>query len=174
VLPTLEGGLETLLPKVTPVSQCVTQQVLPVLNTTLNDGALSTGQPVWKDTAHALANAAGESSSFDANGYWIRYLGIGQVGVSTGSIPGLGALLGSAPGPVIGARPVWPGSGKGPAFQPGTACAAQPAPNLAASSGSSGLSTTGAVRGSSLTASALRSLVLHPQLRGRHVVKVSG
>jgi virulence factor Mce-like protein len=172
VLPTLESELNTLLPKVTPVAQCLTSQVVPVLNSTLNDGALSTGEPVWMDLAHALANAAGEAQSFDADGYWARYLGLGQVGVSTGNIPGLGALTGSAPGPLIGARPLWNGTGGGPAFKPNQTCASQPAVNLNAASGSSDQRASGSVGTGGLTSSLLRSLVLHPPLRDRHVSEV--
>ena len=40
----------------------------------LDDGALSSGRPVWQDFLHGLVGLTSSSQSFDANGLWMRYL----------------------------------------------------------------------------------------------------
>ena len=105
-LPPLTDRLRTLLPLVTPVTDCLRDRVTPVLEAKLDDGKLSTGRPVWQETAAALPGLAGASGSFDANGAWVRYnSGIGESTVSTGTIPAFG-VVGELPSQLLGGTPV--------------------------------------------------------------------
>ncbi len=129
-LPTLSRRLQTLFPLVTPVSDCVRDRVLPVLYAKLNDGALSTNRPLWQDLAHATVGLSGASSSFDANGPSVRYLAAaGDSSIATGSLPGIGALVGLGP-KILGSVPRWLGPGIVPPFRPDVACRGATAPNL--------------------------------------------
>ncbi|MCW3016181.1 MAG: hypothetical protein JWO02_3273 [Solirubrobacterales bacterium] len=121
-LPSLSGRLKTLFPLVTPVSDCLRDRALPTLKTNINDGRHSTNRPVWQDLLHAAVGLAGASSSFDANGPSVRYLAAaGNSTIATGSLPGLGKLVGLGP-QIQGASPQWLGSGKVSPFRPDVAC----------------------------------------------------
>ena len=60
--------------------------VLPTIKTTLQDGDLTTGVPVYKELSQGLVPAAGESQNFDGNGQYVRF-GVqgGANQVSTGT-----------------------------------------------------------------------------------------
>ncbi|WP_196189125.1 MlaD family protein [Conexibacter sp. W3-3-2] len=132
-LPRLTDRLQTLFPLVTPVSDCVRERVTPVLETKLDDGALSSGRPLWQDLVHAMVGLNSAASTFDGNGHQVRYLaGIGDQVIGSGDIPGLGPLLGVGPEPIQGVRPRWNGPGKFPPFRPDLPCRDQPAPDLRA------------------------------------------
>lgn len=131
-LPALNDRLQVLFPRVTPVARCLSTIVLPALTTKLNDGALSTGRPVWQDVAHGFTNIASVAQSFDANGFFLRYNSTGQQQVSLGSIPGVGQMIGSATAAILGSRPQVPPPGGAPAFRPDQECTAQAPPNLQA------------------------------------------
>jgi hypothetical protein len=136
VLPTLERRLDDLFGRVTPVTDCVRDRAVPVLRAELDDGALSTGRPVWQDLAHAAVGLASGSQSFDANGPWVRYqFGVGTESVSTGAIPGVGQLFGNAPNPVLGTRPTPLPPGATPPLRPQAPCREQAAPDLRARTG---------------------------------------
>lgn len=148
--PDLLTNLTSLVSVVKPVTDCVNTHVTPILNSKLDDGALSTGDPVWQDLAHALPGIASAAQNFDGNGYAVRYqLGVNNQSVSTGSIPGLGTLTGNQPGssPIAGARPVWVGRLKSSDFRPDAPCSEQPLPNLTARSGPTGLSRSASAGG---------------------------
>ena len=114
------------------ITDCLQSHVLPILNATVPDGSLSTGQPVWKDFAHSLPGLAGASGSFDANGPYTRVL----LGAGTDSLSGTVAgqqLVATAPpggSSLEGARPQWVGELTPNDFHPEAACAAQPVPSL--------------------------------------------
>lgn len=130
-LPTLATRLTTLFPQVTPVTDCVRDRALPVLNTKLDDGALSSGRPVWQDLAHAGAGLNSAAQTFDGNGHQVRYLaGVGDQVISLGDVPGFGPLIGTGPEPIQGIRPRWNGPWNWPAFRPDLPCRDQTAPNL--------------------------------------------
>ncbi|MDX6698422.1 MAG: phospholipid/cholesterol/gamma-HCH transport system substrate-binding protein [Solirubrobacteraceae bacterium] len=125
-----------LFPLVGPIVTCLTDNVVPTLNSKLDDGALSTGRPVWQDLVHALVGFAGGSQNFDANGPWVRYLGsTGVETLSTGDVPGAGRLFGGTAEPLSGARPVWRGSNGFPPLRPDQPCARQKPPDLRAEAG---------------------------------------
>jgi virulence factor Mce-like protein len=121
-LPALSTRLKTLLPLVTPVSDCLRDRALPTLKTKIDDGAHSTDRPVWQDLLHAAVGLAGASSSFDANGPSVRYLAAaGDSTIATGSLPGIGQLVGLGP-QIQGTSPRWLGNGKVPPLRPDVAC----------------------------------------------------
>jgi hypothetical protein len=124
----LEPQLDQLLPLVTDVSSCVTTHALPVLNAKLDDGALSSGQPVWEEILHAAAGLTSASQNFDGNGFSTRYsFGSGQDFVSLGDASA-GAQQLFAFGAIQGSRPARP-SAVAP-FRPDVPCATQALPDL--------------------------------------------
>jgi virulence factor Mce-like protein len=129
-LPTLVDRLAGLFPVTRPLTECLARNVTPILTSKVDDGALSTGQPVWQEFAHSLVGLAGISQNFDANGFALRYdAGMGAAGFSTEAIPGVGQVAGALP-PVLRSRPVWLGRGVKPAFRPDERCTDQPVPDL--------------------------------------------
>jgi len=164
-LPTLEQRLDALFPLVTPVVTCVRDRAVPVLNAKLDDGPLSTGRPVWQNLAHTTVGLASAAQNFDANGSWVRYLSTGGTAtVSTGAVPGVGTLLGTAANPIEGSRPQWLGSQKTPPFRPDAPCTEQPAPDLRARTGP-GMRTVGRARRPRISLNQFERLLLHPKLR---------
>jgi virulence factor Mce-like protein len=120
----LQPDLERLLDLVTPVTDCVRDRAAPVLKATVEDGHLSTGQPVWVELLHAMVGLASASQDFDGNGTAVRYLaGFGEQTISTGEVPGFGRLSALAPVPVEGARPIRPPVK--PPFRPDAECRSQ-------------------------------------------------
>jgi hypothetical protein len=146
-LPTLETRLDTLLPLVTPVVSCVRDRAVPVLQSKLDDGPLSSGRPAWQDLAHTMVGLASAGQSFDGDGPWVRFLAVsGASAISTGSVPGEGALFGSDSSSIVGSRPLWLGQGQLPPFRPDQPCTAQPPADLAARTGPAPASAAGRVR----------------------------
>jgi virulence factor Mce-like protein len=146
--PTLLTQLGSVFPITKTVTDCLTTHVTPVLNSVINDGALSTGRPVWQDFVHFVVGLAGSAQNFDANGHWGRFLvGVGTNSLSSlGTLPLVGQLLGSAPAgssSLGGSRPVWVGDLGPSAYQPGASCASQPVPNLASAGAAPDLRPTG-------------------------------
>jgi phospholipid/cholesterol/gamma-HCH transport system substrate-binding protein len=132
-LAALQPGLEELLDRVTPVTDCVRDHALPVLSTPVEDGHLSTGRPPWQELLSALVGLAGASANFDGNGHAVRYMaGFGEQLVSTGRLPVLGTLHGLAPAPFEGARPAPPATQ--PPFRPHAPCREQAKVDLTAAS----------------------------------------
>ena len=146
-LPTLESRLTTLFPLVDPVTDCVRERVVPVLNTKLDDGALSSNRPVWQDLLHSATGLNSAASTFDGNGHQVRYLfGTGDQSISLGDIPGFGPLLAQGSNPIQGIRPRWNGAFKQTAFHPEAPCRDQPAPKLQVASTAPAVTTSRTVR----------------------------
>jgi virulence factor Mce-like protein len=145
-LPTLLSTLTSAFPPIQPASECLVQRVVPVLQASVPDGSLSTGQPGWQDLVHALVGLAGNAQDFDGNGFWQRYLAGG--GSQTVSLPIAGGLVGTTPGssPLLGARPVWLGPGSVPPLRPDAPCTAQPLVQLASATAPSPPTTAAADR----------------------------
>ena len=138
-LPRLVGSLAATFPSAKPLSDCLSAQVLPVLEAKVPDGELSTGRPVWQDFAHGLVGLSGVSQNFDGNGHWLRYqAGFGLDMLSLASAPGLGPLLALAPN-TLRSRPLPLPNGKKPVFKDDVPCIDQPKVDLEAASGSAGL-----------------------------------
>jgi len=171
-LPTLIDRVGQLFPVAKPVTDCLTSHGLPILTREVPDGALATGQPLWQDFAHGLVGLASASQNFDGNGYSLRYLGGGgPQTVSTGQLPVIGSLVGSAPGSsaILGARPTWLGPGVVPPFRPDQSCSAQPLPNLQAATAPSDMSShrVSAPRHPGLTLGELETMIARAARHGR-------
>ena len=120
----LQPGLAALLRQVTPVTDCVRDQALPVLTTPIEDGEHSTGRPPWQELLSGMVGLASASQDFDGNGPAVRYrAGFGEQLISTGQLPGTGELNGLTPVPLEGARPARPASK--PPFRPDAPCTEQ-------------------------------------------------
>jgi virulence factor Mce-like protein len=144
--------LGSIFPVTKNVTDCITHNVVPVLNAQVHDGKLSTGNPVWQDFVHFLPSVAGASGSFDANGHFTRVL----AGAGTNSLTGgladtltstlgtLTKLIGISPGgqPVTGAAPQWIGTLTPSDFRPDVPCATQKVPSLLATPAASDLTAT--------------------------------
>lgn len=144
-LPTLTDRLQPLFELVGPVTDCIGNKVVPVLNAKVPDGRLSTGRPVWQDLAHGFVGLASSTSSFDANGSFLRTVGLAEErSVSLGKLPGVGDVVGALPNSPIGARPLWLGPGVDPPFRPDEWCADQDVPDLSSRAGSPSIIGAGA------------------------------
>ena len=124
-LPDTQLRLGGLFDLVTPVTACVRDKAIPVLNATVPDGKLTTGRPVWQELASALVGLSGASQDFDGNGYAIRFLGgLGATSVSLGGLGSVDGLLrGLNPTPLSGSNPRYLGPGQRPPYRPDVPCA---------------------------------------------------
>ncbi|HWE34710.1 MAG TPA: MlaD family protein [Solirubrobacteraceae bacterium] len=127
----LERQLPTLLNLVTPVGRCVANKVVPVVDQPVNDGKLSTGQPVWQELARYPVGLTSSAQNYSGNGYGVRYsFGLSEhlIGTNLGSLDNLLELSST---PLSGARPQYtPGSQ--PPLEPNADCQTQPLTSLAA------------------------------------------
>lgn len=133
--PNTLNQLGQLFPITKGVTDCLRTHVTPVLTQAVPDGSLSSGRPVWQDFLHLLSGLSAAVENFDGNGYWIRLISsTGNNGISIGTLPGLGQILGDTPGSpgVEGARPQWVGDLTPADFRPDVACSSQPVPSLTA------------------------------------------
>lgn len=145
-LTALNPKLRELLPRVGRVSDCTSTKVMDLLNAKLDDGALSTGQPIWQEIAHVSAAATGTTGAFDANLNWVKgTTDISGDAISLGAIPGAGVIASDADTPILGARPQWNGPTL-PPFRPDVPCATQPAEQFQSPVASSGITMTKTVR----------------------------
>jgi phospholipid/cholesterol/gamma-HCH transport system substrate-binding protein len=135
--------LAKFFPPTQAATACLADRIVPLLNETVKDGALSTGDPVWEDLDHMLPGLAGASGDFDANGPYLRVLaGVGSDTLPAGllgSVPGLGDLVGALAGgssstsTLQGISPNWVGDLTATDFRPDVSCTSQPLPtNLVA------------------------------------------
>ena len=131
-LPELEAGLGKAMPLIESTGDCLTQTVLPVLNTEVPDGKTSSGRPVWQDLMHMGSNLTQTSPGFDGNGGTLRISLAESENALAGTFPGIGEITGR--GEIQGVRPVWLGYGAQPAFRPDEWCAEQERPDLGARS----------------------------------------
>ena len=145
-LPGLVGRMAGVFPAAKPTTDCLSSHVLPVFESEVPDGELSTGRPAWQDFVHALVGLAGASSNFDGNGHSLRYqFGTGDQSFSTFAIPGFGQLLANAPSS-LQSRPL-PASDRAlPPFRTDVPCSSQPPVDLEAASGPAGLQAARGVR----------------------------
>jgi virulence factor Mce-like protein len=141
-----------LFPTTRLVTECLRTHVVPLLESSVPDGKLSSAQPVWKDFVHFLPNLSAASGQFDANGPYIRTLigaGDNSLQPGLGTLPGAGKLIGLTPGgsQIEGSSPRWLGTLTASAFHPEAPCARQPLPSLGSPAGAGGASTAAARRG---------------------------
>jgi phospholipid/cholesterol/gamma-HCH transport system substrate-binding protein len=118
-----------LLPQVDLVNRCALEILLPTGDVVIQDGALTTGIPNYKEFFQTLVGLSGESQNFDGNGGYTRFQpGGGDQTVSTGNVPGIGQLFGNTANPPLGTRPAFPG--KRPPYRNDLACHRNTPPNL--------------------------------------------
>jgi virulence factor Mce-like protein len=166
-LPSLVQRLGGVFPVVKPVADCISTHLAPILLSTVPDGSLSSGQPVWQEFAHALVGLAGASQNFDANGYTLRILVGAGIETITAFLPGLGKVVGTLPGgsAILGARPQWVGDLTADVYHPEAQCTAQPLPRLASPTAAPDFTVTAPVQRPVLTRHTLDRLLA--QLRRR-------
>lgn len=134
-LPGLEGRLQELAPFVTSASRCLSDRVVPVLTSELEDGPNSTGDPVYLDMMHSFAASTGSAPTFDGNGVSVRAgVATGEGAATTYVLPESGGLVGGGP-EIQGVRPTWLGAGVEPQYRPDAPCIDQPLPDLTLRSG---------------------------------------
>jgi phospholipid/cholesterol/gamma-HCH transport system substrate-binding protein len=129
--PSMLTQFASAFPATAPVSECLDQNVLKVLNAQVPDGVLTSGEPVWKDFVHFLPNVAGASGNFDGDGHYTRVLaGFGSSSVAG---PAGSALQGLIPGggTLSGVSPHWIGDLTPSDFRPDVRCSTQRVPSLA-------------------------------------------
>jgi phospholipid/cholesterol/gamma-HCH transport system substrate-binding protein len=129
----LEPQLRQLLTLLDPVTECTRTIGLPTLQKSVDDGALSTGMPVYHELLDSLVGLASASQNFDGNGPAVRYhAGFGDEMVSLGgSNPE--PLVGLTSQPILGSRPKY--TGVRPPFHPDVPCTQDQPPNLTATTG---------------------------------------
>ncbi len=138
-LPTLISNLAVTFPSTKPMTDCLSSHIVPMLESKVPDGDLSTGRPVWQDFAHALTGLSSASQNFDGNGHSMRYqVGTGDQTLSTVSVPGLGRLVATAPSS-LRSRPLPRTDRKPPPLNDKERCSSQPQPKLETPSGPGGL-----------------------------------
>ena len=129
----LEPQLGQLLALTTPVTECVRTNVLPTLKKSVDDGDLTTGQPVYRELLASLPGLASGSQNFDGNGPALRYhAGFGDETVSLGKNNPEPAV-GLTSQPILGSRPQY--TGVRPPFHPEVPCGQNEPPNLKATTG---------------------------------------
>lgn len=124
----LEPGLDSLFELLSPVTACVRDHALPVLEARVDDGSLTSGQKVWEEVLHSATGLSSSSQNFDGNGFSTRFsFGSGQDVVSLGPAAGSQQQL-FAFGAVSGSRPAPPAAR--PPFRPDVPCRGQALPDL--------------------------------------------
>jgi phospholipid/cholesterol/gamma-HCH transport system substrate-binding protein len=117
-----------LIPQLDLINRCATNTVLPTGDIPINDGALSTGLPNYKEFWQAMVGLSSESSDFDGNGQYTRFQpGGGDQSVHTG-LSQSGQLFGNTSLPVLGTQPKFPGHE--PPYNSKVACYKSGVPDL--------------------------------------------
>ena len=130
----LEQDLPAFLNQVTPVANCVADNIVPVLNKQIDDGQFTTNQPVWQELIRFPVGLGSAAQNFSGNGYSVRYsFGLDQTAVGQ-RLVNPDALFMLSSNPVLGARPLYT-PGHQPPFKPDVPCSSQPVTSLDASNG---------------------------------------
>lgn len=131
-LRTLQPSLDRLLGRTTPITRCVSRNVVPTLNKKLDDGIHSVDRTVWQEIAAFPVGLTSAGGNFDANGNLVRYHAGGGTNLVSTALPGIDdALVSLTPEPLLGARPRYTPN-QVPPFAPDAPCVEQDLPNLAA------------------------------------------
>ena len=129
----LEPKLGQLLGLLTPVTECLRTNAVPTLEKSVDDGDLTTGEPVYRELLSSLVGLASASQNFDGNGPAVRYhAGFGDEMVSLGK-NNPEPLVGLTSEPILGSRPQY--TGVQPPFRPDVPCGQNQPPNLKAATG---------------------------------------
>jgi phospholipid/cholesterol/gamma-HCH transport system substrate-binding protein len=116
---------------------CLLDSALPTLTSTIDDDALSTGHPVYRELLFSFTGLSSASQSFDGNGFSTRYYAGGDSQLVTTPAGDLAApLFGFAEEPLLGSRPAKPS--EAPPLRPDAPCSQSEPPDLDAETGPSG------------------------------------
>lgn len=120
-------------------ASCLLHNALPNLKTPLDDGALSTGQPWYREILYDLTGLSSASRNFDGNGFATRYYaGFGDELLTTPFGRASDRLFALADQPIAGSRPRKPD--QAPPLRPDVPCTQDAPPDLAAQTGPGGFS----------------------------------
>jgi virulence factor Mce-like protein len=120
-------------------TSCLLHDALPTLTSPVDDGALSTGQPVYRELLYDLTGLASASRDFDGNGFATRYYAsFGDELVDTPFGSPSQRLFGLTDQPIAGSRPLKPSVA--PPLRPDVPCTQDAPPNLDAATGPGGFS----------------------------------
>lgn len=120
--------LGTLADDMRPVAKCLNQNLLPILDSVVPDGSLTTNLKVYEELGDTFTGLGASTTSFDANGPWVRYLaGVGNQAISTTDAGG--TVSGTTEAPVRGSTPAPVGA---PPLRPDVPCETQGVPSLEA------------------------------------------
>jgi ABC-type transporter Mla subunit MlaD len=129
-LSALTPGLRRAFVQIQPVAACLRDNVIPVLNSKIDDGKLSTGLKAWEELLRFPVGLAGSSGAFNGNGHGVRLSAGGSEQAVALNEPSLGDLIQTSANPVAGASPRYT-PGHQPPFSPTTDCRTQAVPSLA-------------------------------------------
>jgi phospholipid/cholesterol/gamma-HCH transport system substrate-binding protein len=129
----LEPRLSELLTLLRPVTECLRTNAVPTLKKSVDDGDLTTGEPLYRELLYSTVGLASASQNFDGNGPALRYhAGFGDEMVSFGGA-NPEPLFALAAQPILGTRPAY--TGKVPPFRPDVPCGRNQPPDLKAATG---------------------------------------
>jgi phospholipid/cholesterol/gamma-HCH transport system substrate-binding protein len=124
----VDGQVE-FLPVLDLFNRCQLEVILPIGETRIEDGALSTGLKNYQEFFQTMVGLSGESANFDGNGSYTRFQSAGGgYRIQTPPVGGFTeGLFGSAAAPPLGTRPA-----RGPKapYRPGEPCHRQTPPDL--------------------------------------------
>jgi phospholipid/cholesterol/gamma-HCH transport system substrate-binding protein len=126
-----------LLPQINDTSRCARDVVLPTGDIVVHD-EFDNGEANYKEFWQTMVGLAGESQNFDGNGSYVRFQpggGTHTVALGNANSPS-GQLIGSAPSPVLGVRPKYPG--KRPPYVSTTPCYKSKIPDVNGPMGAAG------------------------------------
>jgi phospholipid/cholesterol/gamma-HCH transport system substrate-binding protein len=122
-------GQVDFLPVLDKFNRCQLKVILPIGDTRIDDGALSTGIRNYQEFFQTMVGLSGESANFDGNGSYTRFQSAG--GGYMVKTPPVGnfreGLFGSAAAPPLGTRPA---RGPKPPYKPNELCYRQTPPDL--------------------------------------------
>jgi phospholipid/cholesterol/gamma-HCH transport system substrate-binding protein len=120
-------------------TSCLLNDVLPTLQSPVEDDDLTTGAPTYRELLWALTGLASASRNFDGNGFATRYYaGFGDELLTTPFGSPSQELLGLADQQIVGSRPRKPDVA--PPLRPDVPCTQNERPNLEAATGPGGFS----------------------------------
>jgi phospholipid/cholesterol/gamma-HCH transport system substrate-binding protein len=123
------AGQVDFLPVLDKFNRCQLNVILPIGETRIDEGPLSTGLKNYQEFFQTMVGLSGESGSFDGNGSYTRFQSAG--GGFRVQTPPVGSfrdgLLGSAELPPLGTRPA---RGPKPPYKPDAPCYKQTPPDL--------------------------------------------
>jgi ABC-type transporter Mla subunit MlaD len=118
--------LGTVADDLRPVAKCVSDNILPILNSVVPDGKLTTNLKVYEELGDTFTGLGASSTNFDANGPWVRYLlGLGNQLLSTND--GGSTVQAVTDNPPVGSTPT---PTTYPPLRPDVPCETQAVPSL--------------------------------------------